>query len=159
MLNLTAIGLYMAFTGLTGVSTPAIPAQIPLTDDIAITTLAPIERQEDDKNKKVADVETYVRNYFEDIPMLAEVARCESEFRQFDKNGNILRGKVDSRDIGVMQINTHYHLEKAKKLGFDLYTIDGNLGYARHIYDEQGGRPWMASAGCWSKFKQEFAVR
>lgn len=158
MLNLTAIGLYLAVSGITGVSTPAIPAQIPTTDTVMVTEVTPLEKTKNDEYKKSADVETYVRNYFSDVPVLAEVARCESEFRQYDKKGNVLSGKADSRDKGVMQINTHYHLEKAKKLGFDIYTIDGNLGYARHIYEEQGLRPWMASSGCWSHFK-ELAVR
>jgi hypothetical protein len=99
--------------------------------------------------------EAYVRDYFKDTPLLAEIARCESTFKQFDRNGNVIRGKVNSDDIGVMQINTYYHGESAEKLGYDIYTIDGNLSYAKHLYEKYGDDPWSSSSKCWKKHKQE----
>ena len=54
-------------------------------------------------------VEAYVRDYFEKDPILAEIARCESTFRQFDSRGNVIKGKVNKGDIGIMQINKYYH--------------------------------------------------
>jgi hypothetical protein len=97
-------------------------------------------------------VEAYVRDYFRDAPLLAEIAKCESTFRQFDSKGNVLKGEVNDDDIGVMQINTFYHLESAKKNGFDIYTIDGNLGYAKWLYGKYGDAPWVHSSPCWKKY-------
>ena len=34
-------------------------------------------------------------------------------------------------DVGVMQINEDYHLDTAQSLGMNIYSIDGNLAYAR----------------------------
>ncbi len=98
-----------------------------------------------------SSTEVIVRAYFEDIPQLAEVSRCESEFHQTNKDGTIYRGEANPKDVGVMQINEFYHAETAKKLGFDIYTLEGNMAYARYIYEKQGIAPWSASAPCWNK--------
>jgi hypothetical protein len=95
-------------------------------------------------------MEAYLRKEFEGTPILVDIARCESNFHQYDKNGNIVRGRVNSADIGVMQINEKYHAETAKKLGIDLYTVEGNVAYAKHLYAEQGAQPWISSSKCWS---------
>ena len=97
------------------------------------------------------DVEAAVRSYFSDIPVMAEVARCESTFRHTLPDGTLLRGKVDSRDVGVMQINTGFHAATAKKLGLDLTNFNDNMAYARYLYEKQGTQPWSASAPCWSR--------
>ena len=94
-------------------------------------------------------VEEYVREYFEDSPVLAEVARCESKFRHFGKNGDIIRGEVNSKDVGVMQINEHYHKATASKLGLNIYSLDGNLAYAKQLYEREGTQPWISSSKCW----------
>ncbi|MFA6527837.1 MAG: hypothetical protein WCT20_05430 [Candidatus Babeliales bacterium] len=93
----------------------------------------------------------YVEKYFSETPILADIARCESTMRHTDKDGTILRGEVDSDDIGVMQINTRYHLEDSKELGLDIYSLNGNLAYAQHLYKTQGVQPWRASQPCWGK--------
>lgn len=100
---------------------------------------------------KVMTAEEYVRNYFSDIPVMIEIARCESRFRQYDKNGEVLRGEVNSLDRGVMQINEFYHGEDAAKLGFDILSIEGNTAYARYIFEKYGVRPWKSSSPCWGK--------
>jgi hypothetical protein len=97
------------------------------------------------------DAEVAVRSYFSDIPVMIEVARCESTFRHTLSDGSVLRGKVDSRDVGVMQINTGYHGTTAQKLGLDLLTIQDNMAYARYLYEKQGTQPWSASAKCWNR--------
>ena len=94
-------------------------------------------------------VEEVVKDYFKDIPVLAKVAQCESEFRQFDKNGDVLRGKVNQFDVGVMQINELYHLDRSKKKDMDIYTLQGNLEYARALYNDSGTAPWDSSKPCW----------
>jgi hypothetical protein len=104
-------------------------------------------------NKKNDPVtfEEYVREYYADTPLLAEIAFCESSFRHFSTNGEPVRGKVNKGDVGVMQINEYYHADTAKKLGFNLETIDGNLAYAKYLYDSEGAAPWVSSSKCWKK--------
>ena len=97
--------------------------------------------------------EQYVRNAFKDTPVLIQVARCESQFRQTDSKGNILHGTVDPRDIGVMQINEHYQGQAAQALGFDLDTLAGNVAFAKALYAKSGTEPWTASKKCWSDSK------
>ncbi len=95
------------------------------------------------------NVEAIVRDYFSDIPVMAEVARCESTFRHTISDGSVLVGRVDNRDTGVMQINTYYHLETAERLELDLWNIYDNMAYARDLYERQGTQPWSASRPCW----------
>lgn len=96
-------------------------------------------------------LESYVREYFIETPILAEIAKCESRFRQVGKDGEVLRGEVNNSDLGLLQVNEYYHGEKAQDLGFDLTTVNGNLAYAKYLYDKEGTQPWSASKKCWSK--------
>lgn len=98
-----------------------------------------------------ADTETIVRSYFSDIPVMIQIARCESTFRHILSDGSVLKGGVDPADTGVMQINARYHSQKAGTLGLDLTDIYDNMAYARVLYEKQGTRPWSASAPCWSR--------
>lgn len=99
----------------------------------------------------VTDTEAAVREYFSDIPVLIQVARCESTFRHTLADGSVLRGKVDSRDTGVMQINSYYHGKEAAELGLNLEIFEDNMAYARHLYEKKGTQPWSASSPCWSR--------
>lgn len=108
------------------------------------------------KTKAIAKEKTTeekVKEYYVDTPILIEIARCESTFRQFDANGEILKGKVNNADTGVMQINEFYHRNDAVEKGYDIDTLEGNLGYAKYLYDEKGSAPWKASRDCWSRSK------
>jgi len=98
-----------------------------------------------------ASTEAIVRSYFRDIPVMIDVARCESTFRHYLEDGTILQGRVDPRDTGVMQINKHYHLETAEAMDLDIENIYDNMEYARHLYEKQGVQPWSASAPCWDR--------
>ena len=100
------------------------------------------------QNRQV--MEAYLRKEYADTPILVDIARCESEYRQYDNKGQVVRGRVDRNDVGVMQINERYHLDRAKALGFDLYTVQGNIDYAKALYAKEGSKPWNASAKCWS---------
>lgn len=94
-------------------------------------------------------VEQYVRIYFSDIPIMAKISECESKFRQFNASGNVLRGEENRRDVGVMQINEDFHLDTALEMNIDLYTLEGNLSYARALYERFGTKPWKYSQKCW----------
>lgn len=82
---------------------------------------------------------------------MAEIARCESKFRQFDSDGLPLRGGWGGGMIGVFQIYESVHSKAAQSLGFDIATLEGNLGYAQHLYATQGTAPWNSAKSCWEK--------
>jgi hypothetical protein len=90
---------------------------------------------------QVQTVEDYVRKYYADEPVLADIAQCESQMRQFDRDGNVLRNPTSSA-IGLMQIMSSIHYKTADELGLDIYTIQGNLAYARYLYEKEGTVPW-----------------
>ena len=81
---------------------------------------------------------------------MQDIAYCESRNRQFNPDGTVFRGKVNHDDVGVMQVNTNYHLDKATDLGLDLFTTEGNMEYARHLFEKEGTTPWLSSSKCWS---------
>ncbi len=103
-------------------------------------------------------VEQFVRQYYTDTPILAEVARCESQFRQYDKTGVVLRGEVTPADMGIMQINEHYHSDAADNLNLDITTIQGNLAYAKYLYEKEGLKPWKSSQKCWGAKDKEMKL-
>lgn len=98
----------------------------------------------------LSNTESVVREYFSDIPVMAEIARCESGFRHSLSDGSVLTGRVDAADTGVMQINKRYHQAAAHAMDLNLDNIYDNMAYARYLYDTQGLRPWNSSAGCWN---------
>lgn len=120
--------------------------------DDRIVTPAVVSEEKIQKSPKKKTVEESVREYFIDTPELVSVAWCESRFRQFNPQGEVFRGEVNPNDIGVTQINTYYHLETANKLGIDIYTLEGNMKYAKYLYKKQGLAPWRSSSPCWNKF-------
>lgn len=93
--------------------------------------------------------EEIVREYFEDIPIMAEVSRCESTFTHYLEDGSVLKGRVDPDDTGVMQINKRYHEATAAAMSLNLDDLYDNLAYARDLYERQGTQPWSASMPCW----------
>lgn len=110
-------------------------------------------------NKRLSTKE-HVREFFSETPEMINVAHCESNFRQYDENGLALRGNMNSSDIGVMQINEIYHGDRAKELGMDIYTKEGNLEYAMYLYKNQGLAPWGASRHCWENMNSnEIAIK
>jgi hypothetical protein len=136
------LGLALAFSALvTASSTPAVAAAVQAPAVPAAQS-----------------VEQYVREYFKDAPVMAEIARCESRFRQYDSAGRVLRNEQGSSAMGVFQIMASIHAASAKKnLGFDIYTLEGNAAYARYLYERSGTRDWNASKACWGK-SQHVAV-
>lgn len=104
--------------------------------------------------KKVKSTKESVEEYFQDIPVLVDVAFCESSFTHFKSDGSVLRGIVNRDDVGVMQINEKYHLETSKKLGLDIHTLEGNMAYGRYLYEKFGTDPWEYSSKCWKKHRE-----
>lgn len=155
ILQLTTLGLLFSLSSSAIAVVPAIvspESPVEVKEEVRIEDYMPISDSE--------NVKRYVSDYFADIPIMIEVARCESQFRQYNSKGEVLRGKQNTSDRGVMQINLHYHEDEAQKLGLDVHKIEDNVAYARYLYEKQGTKPWMASSPCWAKFKEsEIAKR
>ncbi len=130
-----AIGMAILFA----ISMPA--AAFAQATTTAVTSIDTIQ----DTNDGVAAT---VRSYFADTPVMIAIAKCESEFRQFDENGGPLHGG-NGNMIGVYQISEAVHADIAATLGMDIYSLSGNLAYAKHLYLEKGTVPWNASRACW----------
>ena len=82
--------------------------------------------------------------------LLRAIAEAESSWRQYDSEGNVLRGQ-DGKDVGLFQIRETIHLTKAKELGFDIYTPEGNINYALYLYSENYTDDWTASKSRWAE--------
>ncbi|MFH0755246.1 MAG: hypothetical protein V1910_01080 [bacterium] len=122
-------------------------------DTVSISTISEFSSKIEEKTiVKVLtreELEKKAKAYFKDTPILVDIARCESKFRHLDKNGDILRGEINKGDLGLMQINEYYHMDKSKKLGLDIKTLEGNMAYAKYLYEREGSRPWLSSSKCW----------
>ena len=146
MLNL-AVGIMMFVSSVA-------PTQATSTNitSAPISTSTPkvvsVAKVETELNKTTEDL---VREEFSDIPIMVEIAKCESQFTQFNKDGSIHLGRINPADVGTFQINERYHLEESRKLNLDIHTVEGNLKYARHLYENEGVDPWSASSPCWGK--------
>jgi len=90
----------------------------------------------------LAESEAAVRELFADDPIMIEVAKCESGFRQFNDDGTVLIGH--GLYAGVFQIDPKIHADFAKSLGMDIYTLEGNLAYAKYLKSGSGASPWPA---------------
>jgi len=148
-LTTSVLMLASAFSPISGKTAPVVTTE----SDMNVTATVNQDISPDHPLSTLS-LEAYVRDYFRNTPILAEIARCESQFRQFGKNGDVIRGKVNSGDIGVMQINKYYHEEDAVKQGFDIYSVDGNLGFAKALYQKYGVDPWGSSSKCWKGYHE-----
>ena len=136
----------------TPISVQGSPARIVPKVQVIGSLLAQ-EASNKDKSAK-RSLEGIVRDYYSDTPLLVEIARCETRYRQYDKDGKVFRGRIDNNDVGIMQVNERYHLKRAEKLGFDIYTLEGNLAYAKYLYLEEGSDPWASSSACWGGYRE-----
>lgn len=141
----------LIFGALSNTPVDALPVAQASTDASQIITLPKDEKETDPKA-----IEQAVRAYFKDNPVMINIARCESHFRQYASDGDVLQnlntdvnGKVVSRDVGVMQINDKVHLDKALDLDVDIYSLEGNMAYAKYLYEQKGTQPWNSSYACW----------
>ncbi len=123
----------------------------PVLADIATTT--PVATTTTVETTKVLTVKDSVENYFSDIPIMVDIAYCESRYRQTEPDGSVFHGTINPSDIGVMQINEKYHAKEAKELGYNIYTLEGNMAFARYLYSKEGARPWLSSSACWAQYK------
>jgi hypothetical protein len=92
---------------------------------------------------------TALRRLYEKAPIMKKIAWCESRDRQFDKSGKPLIG-FSGADKGRFQIN-QVHWERARRMGINLNTVQGNARYAEHLYETKGTKPWYKSRHCWTR--------
>ncbi len=82
--------------------------------------------------------------------VLEIIAACESGMKHYNEDtGNVLQGRITPGDVGLLQINSLVHEEQARELGFNIFSIYGNIGYAMKLYIEKGTQPWNSSKKCW----------
>ena len=152
ILNFTAISFFVVLSSLTG-STGAIALnEVPKVEN-SVTESSLVRKVSNKDVETMMSTEQYIRQYFKDIPIMIQIARCESTFRHLDPNGEVHRGRVNNADVGVMQINEFYHLDQTEKKDINIYTIEGNTAYARDLYEREGTRPWASSKPCWGKYQ------
>jgi hypothetical protein len=125
-----------------------------VSDNVAVTSTDETAIVEEIDIQSVLTTKEKVEQYFSDIPVMIDIARCESRFIHLKKNGSLNRGVLTPADVGVMQINEKFHLKESKKLGYDIHTLEGNMAYARYLYEKQGARPWLPSSHCWAKYSK-----
>jgi hypothetical protein len=126
---------------------PALDATSTASTTMAATTTAPA----------VQTVEQYIRTQFADAPIMVDIARCESRFRQKSVDGSVLKNPHSSA-MGVFQIMASIHAKPAlTNLGLNIYSLEGNAAYARYLYERQGTSPWNDSKACWGK--SQYVVR
>lgn len=83
--------------------------------------------------------------------VLAIIANCESGGRQFDDEGNLIKNP-ESTAIGKYGIMASLHEERAKSMGLDIRTLEGNEAYANFLFSESGTKHWEVdprSRACW----------
>lgn len=105
-------------------------------------------------------IKNRVVDFFEanDAAEMIPIIKCESRFRQYDKDGNPLQNKSGSSAVGVAQIMASVHpdikvLNRYNKRyqtdlrmeDFDVTTFEGNIGYALVLYKMNGTRDWECS--------------
>lgn len=106
-----------------------------------IVYVKPVIVEEVKPETETERIERLIREAFEDAPIMIDVARCESGFRNVpSKTG----------DWGPFQVN-QVHTKRLQELGLDRTKIEDNIKYARMLYDESGTRHWYMSKHCWSK--------
>lgn len=99
---------------------------------------------------KIVDLST---KYGLDTDTALKIAKCESDFRQFNNDGEVYRGEVNPADVGVFQINEKYHLERSESLDLDVHKTTDNIEYAMWLMKKEGTRHWNWSKPCWGKDK------
>jgi hypothetical protein len=103
-----------------------------------------------------AYVKRRVHEYFADIPEMIDVCECESEFRQYREDGTLLVSRWinpktkrrGSSATGVCQITyMNHYAEWSKSPDTDITTLEGNLAFARKLYERNGTRDWEQCVG------------
>ncbi len=85
-------------------------------------------------------------------PIMDKIGYCESKNKQFNDDGTVLLG-VNPDDVGRLQINTRIWGKIAKRLGYDIYTWEGNTLFGLWLFNNYGTEPWVYSKPCWQQLR------
>lgn len=90
-------------------------------------------------------IKQLIRETFpEESARAVRVAECES---QLDPDAiNPTNGSFDG---GIFQISLKYHGDELAERGLDRFDIEGNVAFARILYNRNGWQDWSASKHCW----------
>lgn len=86
------------------------------------------------------------------VTLFKDIAYAESGGNQFDPNDptEVLKGRVNPRDLGLFQINESYHGATCTNAGYNIRTIGGNTDCAVLLFNRRGTTSdWCASAWSW----------
>ena len=141
------------FAGVTNSVSNSMNTVAPVVEQI--TTIEVANASSESPSKEVIRGNTHL------LPELVPVCACESVGdpngtpTHFEADGVTVKlGRVNPNDVGMCQINTeprNGHLEASKKMGLDVFTEEGNIKYANHLFKTQGYTPWNWSKHCWNK--------
>ncbi|MFA6416033.1 MAG: transglycosylase SLT domain-containing protein [Candidatus Paceibacterota bacterium] len=126
---------------------PIIPIVPTATDKVAVVAPVVTEHKHDTAIEQL--IISTSSKYGIHAETALEIARCESGLTQYTDSGEVIRGRVNPLDVGIFQINEKYHLETAEKLGYNIYTAKGNIGYAMWLMKHEGNQHWNSSRPCW----------
>lgn len=88
------------------------------------------------------------------------IAFKESEWRQFDNNGDPLRGRWSPSDQGIMQINQDAHPAAFPRARTDIvYNIEYGAGYFKELYVRYGTWPEAVSAYNYGSARRDLATK
>ncbi len=102
-----------------------------------------------------ADRDVLVEKDMEFPPILQKICNAEvtgnknTPSHQFKKNGAVVRGTTTPSDIGYCQISEIIWNDKARELGYDIYTEKGNKDMALWLFLHYGSEPWYLSKSNW----------
>ena len=139
----------MVISAITGNTVPITATTTSIIDSTVVRQIEDRKTNKDVEN--IMSTESYVREYFKDIPIMIQIARCESTFKQLNNDGEAIRNHKSSA-TGVMQIMASIHEDDAAELGMDINTLEGNIRFAEYLYNKYGTRPWNSSKPCWGKY-------
>lgn len=88
-----------------------------------------------------------------EMPHFYQIIKCESTFRQWERDGLPLISYTT--DIGISQINLWTWGSEARKLGLDIFNSwQDNIKMAHYIYGKQGFKAWV----CYKKITQYYLL-
>ncbi len=105
-------------------------------------------------------IKTLTTHFFEDndAEMMIPIILCESHFRHYDKDGNVLVNMEGSSAVGIAQILTSVHpdpkiLKRYNSMSgtnlspedLDVTTFSDNLRYALILFKVNGTKDWACS--------------
>jgi hypothetical protein len=98
----------------------------------------------------------YVREVVETLEepavIMERIAKCESGGSHYRNNRVVmnLKNTNGTFDVGKFQINSEWEVT-ARKMGYDIFTPEGNESFAYWLYDTRGTEDWYSSKHCWAK--------